>query len=92
MCQGVLKLILLIVQPIVNKTSSEKQTVNLLVESRGVLYGREEEKDKQRESEITKESLYKLLQNMDTSINERLNTMNQSVEAKKKKKKKYNAI
>lgn len=86
MCQGVLKLILLIVQPIVNKTSSEKQTVNLLGESRGVLYGREEEKDKQRESEITKESLYKLLQNMDTSINERLNTMNQSVEAKKKKK------
>lgn len=85
MCQGVLKLILLIVQPIVNKTSSEKQTVNLLVESRGVLYGREEEKDKQRESEITKESLYKLLQNMDTSINERLNTMNQSVEAKKNK-------
>lgn len=33
---------------------------------------------------------YIVLQNMDTSINERLNTMNQSVEAKKKKK--YNAI
>lgn len=40
--------------------SSEKQTVNLLGESRAVLLGCEEEKDKQRESEISIESLYKL--------------------------------
>lgn len=65
--------------------SSEKQTVNLLGESRAVLYGCEEEKYKQGENEITIESFYKLIQNMDTSINDRLNTMNQSVEAKKPK-------
>lgn len=66
-----------------NKMSSKIQTVNILGECRAVLYGCGEENDKKNNWNYHK-TLYKLIQNMDTSINDRLNTMNQSVEAKKK--------
>lgn len=54
--------------------SSETQTVSLLGESRTVLYGGEEEQE--RESEVNMEKLYELMKNMGKTINERFNECN----------------
>lgn len=62
--------------------SSETQTVSLLGESRTVLYGGEEEQE--RESEINMEKLYELMKNMGKTINERLNEMSATIDAKNK--------
>ena len=56
--------------------SSESQTVNLLGESRNVLYGGEEGHGK--ESEVTIEKLYELMKNICNAINESLNTMSET--------------
>ena len=63
--------------------SSESQTVNLLGESRNVLYGGEEGQGK--ESEVTIENLYELMKKMGNAINERLNTMSETIDAKNQK-------
>lgn len=62
--------------------SSETQTVSLLGESRTVLYGGDEEQE--RESEINMEKLYELMKNMGKTINERLNEMSATIDAKNK--------
>lgn len=62
--------------------SSETQTVSLLGESITVLYGGEEEQE--RESEINMEKLYELMKNMGKTINERLNEMSATIDAKNK--------
>lgn len=62
--------------------SSETQTVSLLGESRTVLYGGDEEQE--RESEINTEKLYELMKNMGKTINERLNEMSATIDAKNK--------
>lgn len=62
--------------------SSETQTVSLLGESRTVLCRGEEEQE--RESEINMEKLYELMKNMGKTINESLNEMSATIDAKNK--------
>ena len=66
--------------------SPESLKVNLLGESRNMLYGGVHVEGQENGSEVTKEKLYELMKNMGNTISERLNAMRETFEAKTQKK------